>query len=325
MSDLELGLALGNDLDSRQPTDAQRRFHDLVEQVERARALGYCAISVGHHHSIGASQWLHPAVLLAALASVAGDMQICIFYAVGQYHPVEVAEQLATLDAICDGRLRITIGPGWSRPEFDALGIRYSNRLSRFIECLEVLRQLWTGEPVTFHGQHYVLDDVRLSQLPQSTEPRIWMGASTPTAARRVARLADSFVMSAHTPLSGLRKCMHAYEDELREAGKVKPQDVWLNRNCYLDATDELASTRAHIPVLKTYGEFSAHGLFDAIGDPDSGLYDRLIVGGPRSLAHRVEMMRLQLSFDRLFLRLQWPGSTQSDVLRSIELARAAL
>lgn len=331
---VELGLGLSNDVLPGRGY-AGSRIGELKEQTELARDLGYAAISISHHHSAGDIQWLHPVVTLAAMADRAGDMDINLFYLVGQYHPVEVAEQIASLDAVTEGRLRVTLAPGWTQADFDPLGLVFKERLSRFRECVEVLTLLLEGERVSYAGRHFSLDGVRLSHLPQQIpRPRIWMGASTPKAARRVARMADSFGMSGHAQVSEVVSTLAAYRDELALLGKPTPGDLYVNRNCFIADTDEEARRLAEGPLVSQYSEFADAGLFRRvfshdlqIGPGDGSTHedelfdDRFIVGSPDRARNGITAVSEQLDVHRIYLRMQWPGLGQAGVLRSIELA----
>ena len=69
------------------------------------------------------------------------------------------------------------------------------HRLALFEEGVEVIRQCWTGEPFSFKGTHYALEDVQIRPRPyQQPSPPLWIGGSVPAAARRAGRIADAFV-----------------------------------------------------------------------------------------------------------------------------------
>ena len=79
------------------------------------------------------------------------------------YHPVIVAKQLADLDAWSGGRVSVGVGVGGEfRPEFDAVGVALDERGARTDEAMEVMRALWTGDPVTHHGRFFDLDEAQL-------------------------------------------------------------------------------------------------------------------------------------------------------------------
>jgi alkanesulfonate monooxygenase SsuD/methylene tetrahydromethanopterin reductase-like flavin-dependent oxidoreductase (luciferase family) len=117
---------------------------------------------------------------------------------------VIVAKQLADLDAHSGGRLAVGIGVGGEFPEeFDAVGSPVKDRGARVDESLQVMRALWTGEPVTHHGPYFHLDDVRLNRVqPVGADaavarPRqlpIIISGRKPAAMRRAARAGDGWM-----------------------------------------------------------------------------------------------------------------------------------
>src|SRR5207237_8420772 len=77
-------------------------------------------------------------------------------------HPASLAKEAATIDLLCDGRLELGVGAGWMKTDYDALGLEYDPpavRVDRFEEALHVIKQCFTGEKFTYHGEHYRITD----------------------------------------------------------------------------------------------------------------------------------------------------------------------
>jgi alkanesulfonate monooxygenase SsuD/methylene tetrahydromethanopterin reductase-like flavin-dependent oxidoreductase (luciferase family) len=105
-------------------------------------------------------------------------------------HPLSLAEDVATLDVLSGGRVQMGVALGYRDEENEAFGYDPHRRVSRFEESLEIIERLWTGEPVTFSGQHFQMKDVRISCRPaQRPRPMIGIGASAEKGIRRAARL----------------------------------------------------------------------------------------------------------------------------------------
>ena len=105
------------------------------------------------------------------------------------HNAVRVAEDIATADVISGGRLDPGFGQGYAPHEFAGYGIPLSERLSRFVEGLDVLRGLWSGEPFSYEGRHYHLDNARLVPRPVQDPMPLWIGATTSPGVRRAGRL----------------------------------------------------------------------------------------------------------------------------------------
>jgi len=118
---------------------------------------------------------------------------------------LRVAKELATLDALSEGRLLITMVPGIDRgPERHAIGSP-APRGAVMEEALPVLRRLWAGETVTHHGPTGHLDEVRLWPLPVQQPLEVWLGGSSQIALERCGRLSDGWLPSLCTPEEAAR------------------------------------------------------------------------------------------------------------------------
>jgi probable F420-dependent oxidoreductase len=108
-----------------------------------------------------------------------------------------VAKQAAEVDVLCDGRLRLTVGLGWNRVDFEGLGEDFHTRGARVSEQITLLRLLWTRPSVEFRGRWHSVSYAGLNPLPIQRPIPIWMGGVDDQALRRVARLADGFLHSS--------------------------------------------------------------------------------------------------------------------------------
>ena len=120
--------------------------------------LGYSTVFVPDHFDEG----LGPVSAMATAAASTTVLKVgalvldCDFR-----HPAVIGRELATIDALSEGRLEVGLGAGWKRTDYDQSGIpmdRPGVRVSRMIEHATILRQMFTSEAVTFHGEHYQLD-----------------------------------------------------------------------------------------------------------------------------------------------------------------------
>ncbi len=116
-------------------------------------------------------------------------------------NPVVLAKELATLDRMSGGRLLPAFGLGVADPqEQQAFGVERSQRAKMFNEALAVLRACWTEESVTFHGDFYNYDNLRVQPKPQQSPPEVWLGGIAESELKRVGRLADGWLPSFVTP-----------------------------------------------------------------------------------------------------------------------------
>lgn len=180
----------------------------VFRMAKQAEDYGYDSLWVGD--SLVARPRLDHISCLGALAVATKRPKLGTAVALpGQRHPIQLAQHLATIDLISNGRLIYGVGIGSGVAdyyfEWEALGISPKERRSRLEEVVHVCRLLWTGEPVTHHGRHFKLDNVRLLPRPvQRPGVPIWFatghGRWIEAQFQRVVDLGDGVMMNLSTP-----------------------------------------------------------------------------------------------------------------------------
>jgi probable F420-dependent oxidoreductase len=136
------------------------------------------------------------------------------------YNPVMLARRLSTLDLLSHGRLRVGMGLGWSKDEFEATGARWSERGARADEFIAVLQAIWTSDPVEFHGQFYHIPKSIIQPKPvQKPYPPLYLAAFTSPALRRLAKWADGW-NPAGIPIDGMRQQFEGLKQMAEAAGR---------------------------------------------------------------------------------------------------------
>jgi probable F420-dependent oxidoreductase len=136
------------------------------------------------------------------------------------YNPVMLARRLSTLDVLSGGRVRVGLGLGWSKDEFDAAGAEMRHRGARADEFLAVLKAIWTTDPAEFSGRYYTLPRSHIGPKPvQKPHPPIFMGAFEARALNRIARLADGWNAVA-IPVDGMKQMFDGVKQMAPEAGR---------------------------------------------------------------------------------------------------------
>jgi len=211
--------------------DGAFSFDRLTAWIDHAEALGFEGIFVGDRLMseatvdgavvYGASM-LEATVTLGAIAARTRRLLLGPLVLVFPYrHPVQLAKTIATLDAISGGRVVLGAGIGWNGREFEALGIDRAGRGDRFEESLSIVRELWSGKPVSRRGGTWDMTDVRIDPLPvQPGGPPVWVASFSPgdrlewtgtipdgprRALDRVGRVADGWVPLVYSA-SGKRR-----------------------------------------------------------------------------------------------------------------------
>ncbi len=164
-----------------------------------AEDLGFAEVWVSDHVVHPASQTypsphlFDPLLTLAWAGAVTSTVGLgTSVLVIPQHNPLELANQLASLDSLNAGRLTVIAGVGWSKPEFEALGYSFHDRGRRTDEILDLLRVCWRDDPATFEGRFYRFADIRVLPRPAHEIP-IWIGGSTEPAFRRSVERGSGF------------------------------------------------------------------------------------------------------------------------------------
>ena len=313
------GIILGD-----QPVTVDPRAHlDIVlRQVEAAQRNGFTYICLGQHFLYDGFRWLQPIPLLARLAAETGpEMRLAPTVIVSPfYHPVVLAEELATLDIVCDGRLIVGVGSGYAPAEFDHLQVPYAERFRRMEEGIELMRLAWRPEPFDFEGEFWQLRGASPHVTPiQHPHPPLWLGAMRSIGVRRAARIADAWMVTPETPFWEAEESYELFCAVRAQRG-LQPVPVPMRREIVVgrDRAEALeryaARSRDRYLAYTQRGndEYQRHG--SSLDDFEAWATERAIVGTAAECVEAVQQLDAGM-FDPLIIRAAWPGQTADEVV----------
>jgi alkanesulfonate monooxygenase SsuD/methylene tetrahydromethanopterin reductase-like flavin-dependent oxidoreductase (luciferase family) len=179
-------------LDFRNPERWRQPWAEVYEEnlslAVEAEELGFESVWLSEHHLTddGYLPSLFPA--LAAIAARTSRVRLgTAMLLASLVHPLRLAEDAAVTDLLSGGRLELGLAPGYREKEFEALGVPRAERGSRTEETVEILRRAWEGKPFSLAGDHFTLDEVEVTPVPDAAPP-LWIGGSGKAAARRAGR-----------------------------------------------------------------------------------------------------------------------------------------
>ncbi|WP_227983858.1 LLM class flavin-dependent oxidoreductase [Nocardia spumae] len=223
----------------------------LVAQARRAEELGLDSVWAGE--SPVTRPRADPTLLLAAVAQATERVGLGTAVLLPALrHPILLAHQLATLDRLSNGRLITGMGGGFpsrnTEAQFAALGIDFGRRIGRMRESIEIMRRLWSGKTVSYEGEHFTFEDVRIAPTPvRPRGPAIWLAGSGGPALRRVADLADGWL-----PYPTEAR-IYATERAIIEQRAGRPITPALYATLCLDEDPDRARERLRISVERYY------------------------------------------------------------------------
>ena len=209
------------------------------------------------------------------------------------YNPVMLARQLTTLDVFSQGRLRLGMGLGWSKDEYDAVGATFKGRGARADEFLQVLKAIWTTDPVEFHGKFFHLPKSIIQPKPvQKPHPPIYLGSFSEAALKRVAKYADGW-NPVGIPVEGMGQMFQGLKEMAKAEGR-DPSSLRLLVRAHPEITEKplgkdrwaFAGTLEQIKEdISRCRDLAVEELFfDPIFSPDGQSLDRFL--------SRMEQMR---------------------------------
>ena len=308
--------------DVRADLPAATQFADIRRLVEAAQKAGCTDFCLGQHFLYGDLRWLQPIPLLARLAAdVEPHVRLISNIVIAPlYHPVLLAEEIATLDVVTEGRYVFGVGLGYRAEEFEALGVPYKQRAPRLDEMLDLLPLLWTQDEVTYEGRFWQLRDVRPHLRPvQTPHPPIWVGGVAIAGARRAGRLGDGYVTNPEAEPHEIRERLEAVRDGFAARGRpMTPQP--LRRNVMLGRSVEDAVERYLAVSRDRYLAYTQRGL-DVYGEADvdehfTDLVRRhALLGTSEQVIAQVQSLARAFPIEPLLLRPQWPSMSADDAI----------
>lgn len=203
----------------------------LVQQALDARDLGYTFAMISDHVAVTADvHEAYPApfydqfVLAAHLAGRVPGLTLGTTVTVIPYrHPLHTARLAANIDCLNPDGFILGAGTGWSRAEYAALGVPFTERGRIADEYLAAIRAAWTEDPTTFRGEYVSYEDVHTAPAPRSRPGLpVWVGGNSPAALRRAARLGEGWHPYLAT-LPAMRAAQPVLAEEAERAGRAAP------------------------------------------------------------------------------------------------------
>lgn len=293
---------------------------DIEAQIQTAETAGFDGVKCGEHH-VTDDTYLNNEAVLAFAAPLAGDMHIATGICLLPYHsPVRIAEYGATMDVLTEGRFRLGVGQGYRPEEFAVFGIQKSEVAGRLQECIEVIKELWTSESVTYSGTYYEYDDISINPKPlQEPRPPIIVAASNENTVRRAAKIGDGW-WASHVQFDILKEYVEAFREE--SPGGI----LGLSRGVFVAETDEKADALAKEPLMEKYNGYVEWGQSDVFDEDtferewEELKEDRFIIGSPETVISEIERYQSAFDLDFLAVKFQEPMMTFEDVRSSVEL-----
>jgi probable F420-dependent oxidoreductase len=282
---------------------------EFVDQVRAIEDLGYDALMVSDH----LAHQFAPITALSVAAAVTTRLRLGTFVFNNDLrHPVVLAQELATLDRLSEGRLEIGMGAGWNRPEYESTGIPFDPgpvRIDRLAEAVGILKAVFGEGPVDFQGRFYRVKG--LEDLPrpvQRPHPPFFVGGGSPRLLRFAAQNAQIVGIAPRVLEDGradIKGCMlegtRRKIDVIREAAGERLLELEINTYPSLGSrvTDD---PRSAARELRQRGRLRGVELSDEeiLGSP------HVFVGSVEGLVEKFQSLREGLGISHFFIGEQF-------------------
>lgn len=327
--------------------------HERYEQLWRELMIcdelefdyGFCV----EHHFTPQESWMSaPSLYTVGAGARTKNIRLGpMGYVTPLYHPLRLAEEIAIIDQMLNGRMELGLVPGINAKYFEPFGLEYGSRKSPTMEYLDYLDVAFGDQPFSYDGENYNTQNAHISVLPvQKPHPPLWMMSRDPETLEVLAakgiNTGNFLVFPRDVAAPRYRKYLENWE----KAGWDRKPNIAYATTIYVDQTDEKAldvalqrASRAYEGILPTEGdtfenrlelflerfrdrgENIAETTITKIFDPDYILENDLVfIGSPATVTEKLQEASRTGLFNTFMGEFNFADLPESDLMRSINL-----
>jgi len=323
-------------------------FKEVFAQVDLAETVGLDGVWLAERHFASGDRGQPsiasaPIILATAIAGRTKRLRVGTgVYVLPLNHPIRIAEEVATLDYVSQGRFALGVGRSGFTTAYEGYGYAYGESRARLQECLDILVQAWTQERFSYEGQYYQFANVCVTPKPfQKPHPPIYMAATTsesfPIAGRKGRHL---FVGVRRSSIAGVKQSIDVYRQAWQDAGHPGQGDVTLRMPVYVGETRAQAMADAETSTIAYYRRLGQN-LARSVGRAgtvasedrdrmarelanisyDALLRDWVVYGTPADVTERLQQLVTELDLSGMILEMNAGGLIPNErVLNSLRL-----
>jgi len=322
---MEFGLFL--EFSGAEGEDEAKVFQRGFSLIDEAESMGVESVWLPEYHFIPFSVLSSPLAVATAVAARTKKIRIGFgVYLLPLANPLKVAEEVATLDHISNGRVEFGVGRGTFPEHHDAFNSPFAESRGRFDEYLEIILQAWTMDEVNFEGDHYRCQGIRVKPKPvQSPHPPVRVGVTSAETFPIIGRMGYPIFInpSRAFALSELAPHIEEYLRAWKDAGHSGAGEVGLRVPIYVADTEEKAYSEPRESALTsmtglaqrvavsasregTTGDWQAESEHLANMTYDDWLRDKVAYGTPGAVVERLGSLQEELGLNQIMFEVNF-------------------
>lgn len=337
---MDIGLFL--EFPRREDGTQQEAFQEGFALVDEAESLGVQSVWLAEYHFNSGRVLSAPVTIASALAARTRNIRIGLaVYILPLGNPVRIAEEIATLDHISQGRIEFGVGRGTFPNVHEGFGVPFIESRGRFEESLEIITRAWTQEKFSFEGEYYQCQDLGIEPKPlQKPYPPIRVGVTSAESFSIVGGMGFPIFINPSRvfTLDDLADPIHQYRQAWKDAGHEGEGQVGVRVPIYVAATAEAAYSDPQQSAMfsvrrlgNRVGSYATYG--GTTGDwgseseqilgmsYDDWLRGKVVYGTPETVTKRLGQLKESLGLDQLIYEINYGNQLSYDQqLRSLRM-----
>ncbi len=322
---MELGLFL--EFPVREGSNENEAFKESFALIQQAEDLGVPSVWMAEYHFNPGRVLASPVTILSAIAGRTQRIRLgTAVLLLPLANPVRVAEEIATLDQISDGRVEFGIGRGTFPNVHEGFGVPFAESRGRFEECVEIILKAWTTETFSFEGEHFNIPEISVNPKPfQQPHPPIRVGVTSAESFSILGRMGYDILINPSRvfTLAELKPSIQAYREAWRGAGHESVGKVGLRIPVYLSHDAQKAHDEPMESALFSMGRLSDRvasyaGHAGTLGDwgaqaervrgmtYDDWLRDKVAYGTPEAVSEKLNWLGEELGLDQVMFEINF-------------------
>lgn len=322
---MKVGLAAGLRVHPKMPRPLTEIYQDYIAECVLGDELGFSHAWLSEHHFAEDDWNTSPLTILAAVSSRTERIRLGTYVLLLALHnPLRVAEEMAAVDILSNGRLDIAVGAGPMPQECEVFGIDKKETFARTYEALHFIQRCFTEDTVTHEGKYYQFRNVQLRpKSVQKPHPPIWMAAMGPQSIARTAERGYNLASALHSPLWTTYPDLLAKNGRRREDHQIVSGPVFIHIAESREKAWDEAEEGFHWGV-EFYRRRGVEIPLPPVGElrrtPDAGVYGVPFIIGTVDDAMKGIGVYRDTPMEQIALQFSAPGMDPEHVARAMRL-----